>query len=353
MPMTQEQIDYQVAHKNQDRASEIVNVHIILMVFTVIGVSLRFISRRLKAGLGIDDWVMLAALIVFLGEGSGVLYCTTNFKSARHMLFVRNPVGIAKASKHLKLFLVDRRKQCLYSTGISLCKLSVLLMYNRIFGRANKPFRCALIATGLFVIAYNFIQFIIIIFQCSPVRAAWDPTVENPKCIKLMLELEIAGGFNALTENANANYKFANSLITLILPLPILWRTQMPPKKKVQVICTFLVGGFVTIVSFWRIPMQAGISLVDASYTDVTACNWSYVEVSVAIICGSLPAMRPLLTWCLNGGKLEPTVGSGAKKSYPSASPSSSSPSWVERNIWDKKAKAAVHVSEVSETNPA
>lgn len=127
-----------------------------------------------------------------------------------------------------------------------------------------------------------------------------------------------------------------------------------------------------TIVSFWRIPMQAGISLVDASCmlrtipvhlyriianlnvdTDVTACNWSYVEVSVAIICGSLPAMRPLLTWCLNGGKLEPTVGSGAKKSYPSASPSSSSPSWVERNIWDKKAKAAVHVSEVSETNPA
>ena len=63
MPMTQEQIDYQVAHKNQDRASEIVNVHIILMVFTVIGVSLRFISRRLKAGLGIDDWVMLAALV--------------------------------------------------------------------------------------------------------------------------------------------------------------------------------------------------------------------------------------------------------------------------------------------------
>lgn len=173
--------------------------------------------------------------------------------------------------------------------------------------------------------------------------------------------------------NTNANYKSFNSLITLILPLPILWRTQMPPKKKVQVFCTFLVGGFVTIVSFWRIPMQAGISLVDASCTlstfplslrrisanlnldtDVTACNWSYVEVTVAIICGSLPAMRPLLTWCLNGGKLESTVASGGKTTSPSSTPSkSSSPSWVERNIWDKKSKASVHVSEVSETDSA
>ena len=140
--------------------------------------------------------------------------------------------------------------QCLYSTGISTCKISVLLMYNRIFGRASRRFRYALIATGCFVIAYNFIQFIIIIFQCQPINAAWNPN----KCIKLMLELEIAGGFNALTD-----------LITLILPLPILYRTQMPPKKKAQVIGTFMLGGFVTIVSFCRIPFQAGISLVDAS----------------------------------------------------------------------------------------
>ena len=63
MPMTQEQIDYQYAHRNEDRGSEIINVHVILMVFAVVGVTLRFISRKLKAGLGIDDWMMLVSLV--------------------------------------------------------------------------------------------------------------------------------------------------------------------------------------------------------------------------------------------------------------------------------------------------
>lgn len=144
--------------------------------------------------------------------------------------------------------------QELYTTGISCAKISVLLMYHRIFAHTSRRFHIALWATGAFIVAYNFVQFLVILFQCTPVKAAWDPTVPGAKCIKLMLELEVSGCFNALTD-----------IITVCLPLPLLWRAQMPPRKKYQVMATFLVGGFVCIVSVWRVPMQAGISLVDAS----------------------------------------------------------------------------------------
>ncbi|KAL8728500.1 MAG: hypothetical protein Q9181_005325, partial [Wetmoreana brouardii] len=210
--------------------------------------------------------------------------------------------------------------QELYTTAISCVKIYVLLMYDRIFGRMSQPFYVALWATGTFIVAYNFVQFLVILLQCRPVQAAWDPNISGAKCIKLMLELEITGGFNALTD-----------IITVCLPMPLFWRAQMAPKKKYQVMVTFLVGGFVCVVSVWRIPMQAGISLVDASYTDVTACNWTFVEISVAIVCGCLPTLRPLLRWCVNGGKTESRTASGYK--------TSSSTSWLfGRSIWPRQA---------------
>lgn len=63
MPLSQEQIQYQLDHKHEDRASSIIVTHVVCLSFAVVAVALRFISRRLKAGLGIDDWVMLLALV--------------------------------------------------------------------------------------------------------------------------------------------------------------------------------------------------------------------------------------------------------------------------------------------------
>lgn len=33
---------------------------------------------------------------------------------------------------------------------------------------------------------------------------------------------------------------------------------------------------------------------------DVTGCIWSFVEVSVAIVCANLQSYRPLLLWCIS-----------------------------------------------------
>ena len=56
----------------------------------------------------------------------------------------------------------------------------------------------------------------------------------------------------------------------------------------------FLAGGFVCIVSIYRIPTQAAISLSDASWSDVNAAVWSVVEVCIGVVSACLPTYRPL-----------------------------------------------------------
>ena len=56
-------IEYQLAHAYEDRANEIVVPHVVCLVFAVIAVALRFVSRRMKAGVHLDDWVCLLALV--------------------------------------------------------------------------------------------------------------------------------------------------------------------------------------------------------------------------------------------------------------------------------------------------
>ena len=56
-------IEYQLAHAYENRANEIIVPHVVCLVFAVIAVALRFLSRRMKAGIHLDDWVCLLALV--------------------------------------------------------------------------------------------------------------------------------------------------------------------------------------------------------------------------------------------------------------------------------------------------
>ena len=59
----------------------------------------------------------------------------------------------------------------------------------------------------------------------------------------------------------------ATDIVTVCLPMIMLRGLQMKPRKKIQVAATFLVGGFVCIVSIYRVPTQASITLEDFSCT--------------------------------------------------------------------------------------
>ena len=67
--------------------------------------------------------------------------------------------------------------QALYPLSMAFIKISTLLLYLRIF--PGRPFRLWLWSVGLFVAIYTGVQVLGSIFQCRPIRKAWDPLVKG------------------------------------------------------------------------------------------------------------------------------------------------------------------------------
>ena len=107
----------------------------------------------------------------------------------------------------------------------------MLLLYRRIFPSAR--FRIVLCAVGIFIFCYAVVSELTTLLQCRPIQGAWDPNVYiRAKCINLNLEYMIMGSFNVLTD-----------VVTLCLPLPLLWRLQIEKARKSQLFGVFLLGG--------------------------------------------------------------------------------------------------------------
>ena len=116
----------------------------------------------------------------------------------------------------------------LYFPAMGLVKISTLLLFGRIF--PVQKFHLILRAVGLFISVYSTISVIIMIFQCRPLKGAWDPTIK-PDCVPLSNFLIFMGSMNVLTD-----------FLLLCLPLPQLWKLQMRRGTKMQVIGLFSIG---------------------------------------------------------------------------------------------------------------
>src|SRR5690606_17906395 len=81
------------------------------------------------------------------------------------------------------------------------------------------------------------------IFACNPVDFHWNPhrygsfhpglPGKGVKCFDLMTMLVWFGGINAVTD-----------VLTLLLPMPLVWRVQLPLRQKVVLGGIFALGGF-------------------------------------------------------------------------------------------------------------
>ena len=69
------------------------------------------------------------------------------------------------------------------------------------------------------------------IFQCRPVAAFWDHSIQGAKCIDLPRFGIISGVLNLMTD-----------VLILCLPIPMVWALQMTNAGKITVTGMFLLG---------------------------------------------------------------------------------------------------------------
>ena len=82
------------------------------------------------------------------------------------------------------------------------------------------------------VIAYWFSTVVRMFFLCSPFAYTWDKTVANGSCVNLPAAYLSVSIINLILD-----------VMVIILPMPMLWRLQMPTSKKVVISGVFGIGG--------------------------------------------------------------------------------------------------------------
>lgn len=123
------------------------------------------------------------------------------------------------------------------------------------------------------------------IFQCTPIKFAWDKSIEGGHCASATAEFFSNAAINMITDFG-----------ILLSPMPPIWKLQMDRQRKVGITLVFATGFFVCIISVLRIRTLYKISTsTDATWDNVAAANWSCVEANLAIICSCMPSFMPFL----------------------------------------------------------
>jgi len=155
--------------------------------------------------------------------------------------------------------------ELLYYICVAVTKIAVLLLYLRI--AASKTLRTLIKIMMAFAVCSALGCSLASIFQCNPIRKAWDTTSSvHGKCINV----------SALFY-ANAGLDIAQDCIIYVLPIRMLYQIQIPRRQKIALMFVFLIGGFV-VVTGSRTPFSCSPSTL--IFTCVLASEESTILLS-------------------------------------------------------------------------
>ena len=139
-------------------------------------------------------------------------------------------------------------------------------------------------------VIFTFMQ----IFQCFPVRYAWEGWFDDSRsghCLNVNLLAYTAAAFS-----------IAQDLVILLLPLPLVLGLHAGIRTKAGIIFMFSLGIFILVTSCVRLRYVISFGhTVNPSWDFYDTLLWSGLEVAVSIIVACLPALRVLLVGVLPG----------------------------------------------------
>lgn len=173
--------------------------------------------------------------------------------------------------------------QTFYKITLNVTKISILLLYLRIFPQKWLRIGCYLILA--LVITYGLISvFYSSVFQCNPVSKAYRKSIPG-HCIDVRK-----------TWQANAGFNIASDLMILVLPMPAIHSLQMSSKPKLGLIFLFGLG------SLWvyQVNEKESFFLTFASVLVVSCLRASLLNAAIDpdLTCTFLPT--PALSVFLN-----------------------------------------------------
>ncbi|KAI9721172.1 MAG: hypothetical protein M1828_005279 [Chrysothrix sp. TS-e1954] len=178
---------------------------------------------------------------------------------------------------------------------------SFCVLIHRIF--VTKPTR---LLTNFVWIAFNIL---IVSLRCRPFSKNWYAT-EPGTCVSQIPIVSTIAGTGVAIE-----------LVIWAIPIPNVWKLQMPRKKKIALTCVFGLGIIDIAIGCARLATVLKVNEANLSWSEVPALELIVVEPSVAIAVAGLCVCHPLVDRALSSG-LFSMFDSLTSRLRPSTSPS-------------------------------
>ncbi|KAK7409380.1 hypothetical protein QQX98_008442 [Neonectria punicea] len=178
-------------------------------------------------------------------------------------------------------------EQLCYNPVLAFVKASILVFLLRLQGHNKTIHRSIwglIIANALHAVAIFFAA----LFQCVPIETNWNSELRadpNTRCID--------NSFHII----QSSLTIAMDVMILVLPFWIFLGLRMPRGAKIAVLGIFAIGTFVPIVAIIRlVNIYRLLYLGQRTKHHNLAYVWTVVEVNLAIVSCSIPALRPLFS---------------------------------------------------------
>ncbi|KAK0716053.1 hypothetical protein B0H67DRAFT_666603 [Lasiosphaeris hirsuta] len=239
----------------------------------------RLYSRRLQLGtwkLGIDDWIMVFATANFTGVMVSVNEVAVNGSSymdpevAAGLTKEQHDAAVygSKMTLVLEVFTLN----CIWSV-----KACLLILYYRLTNTLRKQQLAVLFIAGFCVIAYILVMSLFLGYWCAPIYEYWAVPYNQSECATYYHHMMFATAWN-----------ISSDLMLLAIPFPIVFKTQLPLKKKIG-LCCILVAILNRYFNF-------------SNPNDLGYVYFYVAEVATAIYVGNIPLCWALIQRVFSAG---------------------------------------------------
>ncbi|GKU00283.1 unnamed protein product [Fusarium langsethiae] len=168
----------------------------------------------------------------------------------------------------------------LYAVCTAFSKMALALFYRKL--SPQRWWRWSVYGVLFLVAGYNLAIMLVILFGCVPFEKSWDHTMLEGTCVNRPAVYICTAGLGIFSD-----------LILLVMPLPMVLRSQIPRRQKAGLIVLFAIGSATLVTSVIRLVLLVPIfGAVDVSWIISGAIVWVFIEANLLIICASLTTLR-------------------------------------------------------------
>ena len=172
--------------------------------------------------------------------------------------------------------------QTLWPPVNGLIKTSICLTFIRIF--FTKPFRVTATAVYVLSIGWSIATILVGYLICSPLSELWTKSSEG-HCGHTTAAYVSLGVLDMVLDIA-----------VFSLPIPMLYKLQVPRRTKVALVATFGLGVFTIAAGIMRLVAVVQIDYkINFEQGQVADAYWCTIESAVGIIVACTMTLRPLL----------------------------------------------------------